>query len=78
MDVPIKLFMRLIYVCDFTYNELLQLTDSEGLLRDLGKAVKQFASKVQSNLPLIGLLSRLTSPAGGVGTNELVSCMADH
>ena len=32
------------------------------------------AKQVQGALPLVGLLSRLTSPSGGIGRDELVSC----
>ena len=38
------------------------------------EGVKRVAKQVQGALPLVGLLSRLASPSGGIGRDELVSC----
>lgn len=37
---------------------------------DFGESVKRVAKQVQASLPIVGLLSRLAAPAGGVG-NEM-------
>ena len=36
------------------------------------------AKQVQGALPLVGLLSRLASPSGGIGRDELVSCRPSY
>ena len=38
-----------------------------------GDNIKRVARQVQGALPLVGLLSRLTSPSGGIGKDMLVS-----
>lgn len=40
--------------------------------RGFGGAVKNFARKVQSGLPIVGLLSRLATDTGGIGNDEMV------
>ena len=42
--------------------------------RGFAEGVKRVAKQVQGALPLVGLLSRLASPSGGIGRDELVSC----
>ncbi|KAK9823589.1 hypothetical protein WJX72_004064 [[Myrmecia] bisecta] len=36
-----------------------------------GEGLKRFAKQVQAQLPLVGLLTRLAAPTGGVGNDEL-------
>ena len=40
--------------------------------RSFGDAIRKAARKVQSSLPVIGLISRLAAPEGGVESDELV------
>ena len=44
----------------------------------LGGALKKFARKVQSGLPIVGLLSRLATDVGGIGDDEMVSFYYNH
>ena len=46
--------------------------------RGFAEGVKRVAKQVQGALPLVGLLSRLTSPSGGIGRDELVSCRPSY
>ncbi len=48
------------------------------------QAIKGLARQIQGALPVVGLLSRLSSPSGGIGSDILVSnqhitqpCMTD-
>ena len=41
-----------------------------------GDSIKRVAKQVQGALPIVGLLSRLTSPSGGIGKDMLV-CSAN-
>ena len=34
---------------------------------------KSFARQVQGAMPVVGLISRLAAPSGGIGSDELVS-----
>lgn len=41
-----------------------------------GEAIQRMAKQVQGSLPVVGLLSRIMTPTGGVGNDELVcACM---
>lgn len=42
------------------------------LHRGFGESVKRIAKQVQGALPIVGLLSRLATPEGGIGFDELV------
>lgn len=37
------------------------------------QAIKGLARQIQGALPVVGLLSRLSSPSGGIGSDILVS-----
>ena len=61
---------------------LLGYSDSAALspvhCRGFAEGVKRVAKQVQGALPLVGLLSRLASPSGGIGRDELVSCRLSY
>lgn len=42
-----------------------------------GEAIQRLARQVQGSLPVVGLLSRIMTPTGGVGNDELV-CTIQH
>ncbi len=41
------------------------------------QAIKGLARQIQGALPVVGLLSRLSSPSGGIGSDILVSTLHD-
>ena len=41
-------------------------------LGGFGEGLKKLAKQVQGALPIVGLLSRLTSTGGGIGSDEMV------
>ena len=41
--------------------------------RGIGSMFKSFARQVQGAMPVVGLISRLAAPSGGIGSDELVS-----
>ena len=42
-------------------------------LRSFGDNIRRVAKQIQGALPLVGLVSRLASPSGGIGKDMLVS-----
>ena len=48
------------------------ISPSCGRLAGFGEGLKKLARQVQGALPVVGLLSRLTSTGGGIGSDEMV------
>ena len=42
------------------------------LRRGFGDTLKKLGKQIQGQLPVIGLFTRLTTPGGGIGSDELV------
>lgn len=50
----------------------MRLARAGGRLGEFGAGLKKLAKQVQGALPVVGLLSRLTSTGGGIGSDEMV------
>ena len=48
------------------------ITVSYDECRDFGETFKRVAKQVQASLPIVGLISRLAAPEGGVGSDMQV------